>query len=320
MRSHKVQIKYLHIKLTLFTGLAFVCFLFALTCLGACKSKSTKMNAEIDIQGHRGCRGLRPENTIMAFKRAIDIGVNTLELDVVVNKNNDVIISHEPFFNHEIATGPNGEEINESNEKDYNMYSMSLEDIQMFDVGLKNHPRFPNQKKIKAIKPSLGEMVKEIEAYVKSQNYSLPEYNIEIKRVPDQDGIYHPVMEDFADVVCKKIMDLGIQKRTTIQCFDPETLQYVYKTYPEFRLVLLIQNMEPYERNISNLGFKPWAYSPYFKLVSSDLLSYCKRENIKLIVWTVNDEKDILEMIDFGVDGIISDYPDRVVELFQSLE
>lgn len=288
--------------------------------LGSCDNKSANMNSNIDIQGHRGCRGLRPENTIVAFKKAMDIGVNTLELDVVVNKFHDVIISHEPFFNHEIATGPRGEIITEESEKEYNMYPMSIEEIQSFDVGIKHHSKFPAQKKVKAIKPSLREMVEEIEAYAKKENLTLPEYNIEIKRVKEHDGVYHPEMKVFADAVCTEVNKLGIAKRSTIQCFDMETLQYVHKRYPEFRLVLLIANQVPYEENISKLGFKPWAYSPYFQLVTNELVKYGKKENIKVIPWTVNEPTDIVNMIEIGVDGIISDYPDRVVELIAASE
>ncbi|MDF1696215.1 MAG: glycerophosphodiester phosphodiesterase family protein [Saprospiraceae bacterium] len=276
------------------------------------------MTTSLDIQGHRGCRGLRPENTIPAFIRAIDIGVTTLELDVVVNKHHDVIISHEPFFNHEISTGPNNELIDTSNEKDFNMFPMTMQEIQQFDVGKKPHERFPNQKKVAAIKPTLDEMVKQVELYVFENEYPLPLYNIEIKRNKKHDGIFHPEMTVFADVVCNKVVELGIDERSTIQCFDVETLQYVHKKYPELKLVYLIQNTLPFEKNISNLGFQPFVYSPYFKLVTEDLVNYCRKNNIKLIPWTVNSESDIISMIDIGVDGIISDYPDRVVELSQS--
>jgi len=276
------------------------------------------MNSEIHVQGHRGCRGLRPENTINGFVKALELGVHTLELDVVVNRENEVIISHEPFFNHEISTAPDSSKITEENEKTYNLYPMTVQEIQRFDVGLKIHPKFPYQKKIAAVKPTLEEMVKVIEKRVSEQNFPSPEYNIEIKRVKAQDGVFHPDMKTFADVVCKKIIALGIQDRTTVQCFDVKTLQYVHQAFPQFRLVLLIQNLLPYERNIADLGFKPWAYSPYFKLVSKDLVAYGNRENVKIIPWTVNEPKDIQHMVDLGVDGIISDYPDRVLEILAS--
>ena len=309
-------------KLELFSlrPLLGICLVLSILELPSCNSKSVNMNPNIDIQGHRGCRGLRPENTIVAFKKAIDIEVNTLEFDVVVNKYNDVIISHEPFFNHEISTGPKGELITEEKERQYNLYEMTIEEIQSFDVGMKKHPKYPIQKKVQAIKPTLSEMVEFIEAYVKKGDFELPEYNIEIKRVKEQDGVFHPEMEVFADVVCKEIIRLGISKRTTVQCFDLETLQYVKGKYPELRLVLLIMNTVSFEKNISELGFKPWAYSPYFKLVTNDLIKYGREENVKIIPWTVNEESDILEMMEMGVDGIISDYPDKVVELARATE
>jgi glycerophosphoryl diester phosphodiesterase len=300
--------------------LSIISAILVLFLISSCNHKSIIMHTNIDVQGHRGCRGLRPENTISAFKKAVDIGVNTLELDVVVNKFNDVIISHEPFFNHEIATGPNGEEINEENEREFNMYSMTLEEIHSYDVGLKLHPRFLTQKKVGVKKPTLREMVTEIEAYVKLNDYKPLSYNIEIKRVKEHDGIFHPEMKAFADIVCKEIKKLGIAERSTVQCFDIETLQYVHTAYPEFRLVLLIMNTNPFQNNLQDLGFSPWAYSPYFMLVSEDLINYCRGAKIKVIPWTVNEEKDIIEMLNKGVDGIISDYPDRVVELIDAFE
>ncbi len=286
--------------------------------LSSCNSKPKNMNANIDIQGHRGCRGLRPENTIIAFKKAIEMGANTMELDVVANKFNDVIVSHEPFFNHEISTGPNGEEITEENEKDFNMYEMTVEEIQSYDVGMKAHPRFPDQKKMPAIKPTLKEMVVAVDAFAKEEGYDLPDYNIEVKRVKTNDNIFHPEVETFAEAVCQDVISLDIVERATVQSFDMETLQYIHKKYPNIKLILLIQDMEPFERNIAKLGFKPWGYSPYFKLVSEDLIKYGQKEDIKITPWTVNEEEDILNMMKLGVDGIISDYPDRVVELVKA--
>ena len=196
MRLHLVNYKILgsQQRWTLILALIIINIIFLP--ISSCNLKSSIMPANIDVQGHRGCRGLRPENTIAAFKKAVDIGVNTLELDVVVNKFNDVIVSHEPFFNHEIATGPNGEEISEKNEKEFNMYSMTLEEIQSYDVGLKLHPRFLNQKKVGVKKPTLREMVNDIEAYIKTHNYKPLAYNIEIKRVKQHDGVFHPDMKN----------------------------------------------------------------------------------------------------------------------------
>ena len=109
-----------------------------------------------DKQGHRGCRGLMPENTIGAMLKAIDLGVTTLEMDAVITKDGHVVLSHEPFFNHEIATKADGTAVSEQEEKQLNIYRYTYEEVKRFDVGLKPHPRFPRQQKAKAVKPLLS--------------------------------------------------------------------------------------------------------------------------------------------------------------------
>ena len=188
-------------------------------------------------------------------------------------------------------------------------------EIESYDVGQKRHPRFPDQRKMAVAKPLLSEMVTTIESYVKRKGLKQINYNIEIKRVPTHDGVFHPEMKLFADLCIMTIKDLGILSRTTVQCFDIETLQYIHQRYPEVRLVYLIQNTESFKVNIANLGFEPYVYSPYFKLVDTKLVDYCNKQNIKLVPWTVNSNEEIQNMIDLKVDGIISDYPDRVIKL-----
>src|SRR5688500_3464035 len=122
------------------------------------QTNSTKQIPAFDKQGHRGCRGLMPENTIAAMLKAIDLGVTTLETDIAITKDKQPILSHEPFFNHEITTKPDGSFVTEAEEKSLNIYKMDYEQVKSFDVGLKPHPRFPHQQKIKAIKPLLEEM------------------------------------------------------------------------------------------------------------------------------------------------------------------
>ncbi len=278
------------------------------------------MYTKIDIQGHRGCRGLMPENTIPAFLHAIDLGVHTLELDVVATKEGVVIVSHEPFFNHEIASGPKGEEITKENEKNYNMYNMSIDEIKSMDVGKKLHPRFPLQKKIGVVKPTLGEMVISVETYVETNNLTGINYNIEIKREPQNDDVFHPKMQMFADLVCEELRSLKILERTTVQCFDVETLKYIHEKYAEIDLVYLVLDTNTFNENISNLGFIPAVYSPHFKLVTPELVEYGNLKQMKIIPWTVNEEEDIHAMINLNVDGIISDYPDKLIEIIESKE
>jgi len=155
---------------------------------------------EFDIQGHRGCRGLLPENTIEAFKKAIDLGVTTLEMDVVISKDNQVLLSHEPFLSHEIALDLNGNEIAEKEEKNFNLYQMNYAQIKQYDCGSKIHPRFSEQEKIKTFKPLLSEVIDFAESYIQ-KNYPgrKIQYNIETKSDPKGNNLFHPKPKEYVN-------------------------------------------------------------------------------------------------------------------------
>ncbi len=268
---------------------------------------------EIDVQGHRGCRGLLPENTLIAFEKALDLGVTTLEMDLVISQDKQVVVSHEPFFNHEISTAPDGQSISKEDQHDHNMYKLTYDKIKTYDVGSKPHEKFPDQANQKAAKPLFKDVVAMAEAHSKRTERPLPFYNVEIKRVADQDNLFHPGAIEFAELVVKEIQSTGIKERIYIQSFDIESLQESKKIDPEIKLVLLIMNTKSPQKNLEELGFTPEVYSPYYQLVNKNLVTLCKEKGIKLIPWTVNKEKDMLAMLEIGVDGIISDYPDKLL-------
>ncbi len=294
-------------------------FVFCILTFSACiqsssEQKQPKHTSMLDIQGHRGCRGLMPENSIPAFLKAIDIGVTTLELDVVISKDSQVVVSHEPFFSHEICSSVQGQEVTEENEREFNLYQMNYEEIKAVDCGSKFLSRFPEQQKMVVNKPLLKEVIDAAEAYAKEKGAPPLLYNIETKSSPKGDHIYHPEPGVFVDLLVHVMQEKGILDRTTLQSFDLRTLQIAHRKYPNIVLVLLIANEDSPQQNLDKLGFTPEVYSPFFKAVDEDLVAFCREKNMKLIPWTVNEEKDIQTMIAFGVSGIISDYPDRVIE------
>jgi glycerophosphoryl diester phosphodiesterase len=295
-------------------SLATLCFFVA--CHVARKAQDNTMLPAFDKEGHRGCRGLMPENTIPAMLKAIDLGVTTLEMDASITKDKKVIISHEPFFNHEITTKPDGHFIDEKEEKSFNMYQMDYDQVKTFDVGMKPHPRFPQQQKIKAIKPLLGDLIDSVEHYVMSSNRSLPFYNIETKTMPATDNIYHPEPEEFVELLVAVIRSKGIEQRVIIQSFDFRTLQYLHRHYPKMRTAMLIEDFD--KRNLDDqlkaLGFTPTIYSPAYQLVNEELIRKCHDEKIKIIPWTVDDKPIIEKLMAMGVDGIITDYPNLFSE------
>ena len=295
--------------------------LFAVSFIGCNSSKVTdtennKYNkpiiANFDYQGHRGCRGLMPENTIPAMLKAIDLGVTTLETDVVFTKDNIAVLSHEPFFNHEITTRPNGKYIDVADEKNLNIYKMTFAETQQYDVGFKEHSTFKKQQKIHITKPSLAAMIDSAEAYTNKNNLPKIAYNIETKTNPATDKIYHPAPAPFVDMLMKVILLKKIEGRVVIQSFDRRTLQYLHKKYPTIKTALLVEPLDrnSFRKQIKDLGFTPTIYSPNQALVNANLITECHQRNIQIIPWTVNDKKEISALKKLGVDGIISDYPD----------
>lgn len=269
------------------------------------------------IHGHRGCRGYLPENTIPAFFKAIDMGCHFLEMDVVVTKDKEVLVSHEPWLNHEICLAPDGQVLNPSNEKNYNLYEMTYAQIKQIDCGSIGHPRFPQQQPMRTYKPSLRDMIDAMERYTQ-QNGLLPiSYNIEVKRLPEDDGIFHPNGFEFSSLIIDILREKNVLQRSQFQSFDIECMQIARKLAPELRLSFLVDNDKNAEENIKDLGFMPPVYGPYFQQIDEEMMQYAQSNNLKVIPWTINEKTDMHRLIKMGVAGLISDYPDRVVEVLQ---
>ncbi len=276
--------------------------------------KKTESPPVADLQGHRGCRGLMPENTIPAMIRALELGVNTLEMDVVITADKKVILSHEPFFNHEISKNLDGSQVAEEQEKELNIYKMTYEEVRNYDVGSAPHPRFPEQKKMPVTKPLLADVINAVKEWCAFNKKSLPYFNIETKCTPETDDVFHPQPEEFVDLLVAVLEKNGILEKTIIQSFDFRTLIYTRANYPDILLAALIEMDDPgkLQRHLEKLGFIPDIYSPAYQRVNEYMVGQCKYLGMKLIPWTVNDEIVAYNLKQLGVDGLITDYPDRI--------
>lgn len=287
--------------------------LFGLLAAQGCSISAKKSTMpEFDKQGHRGARGLMPENTIPAMLKAIDLGVTTLEMDVVISRDRQVVVSHDPYFNPMISTKPDGSFLKAGEEKKTLLYNMTYSDIRRWDVGLKPHTLFPKQEKRPAYKPLLTDLIDSVESYVASHRGTTIRYNIETKCSPQGDGIRHPDPETFTDLLMEVVRKKNIHHRTTIQSFDIRTLQVLHKKYPEMTTSYLLENKQAgdVEGNIKKLGFVPAIYSPEYRSVTVDMIRICHEKGMRILPWTVNDATEIRRLKSMGVDGIISDYPD----------
>ena len=182
----------------------------------------------VEIQGHRGDRGNFPENTIPAFLSAIKKGVDVIEMDVVISKDHQVVVSHEPFMSSLYMLQPNGEPISKENEKDFNLFQMNYDSIKQFDSGSKGNKKFLQQKNMKAYKPLLTEVIDTVEAFIKKEKIPAVKYNIEIKSEAKEYGKSQPSPKEFVALVTEVLKNKHVQNRVILQSFDVNILEEIH--------------------------------------------------------------------------------------------
>lgn len=291
--------------------LLFFIFLFSIN------ASAQVFDKKFVIEGHRGARGYVPENTIPSFIKALELGADVLELDVVISRDNQIVVSHEPWFSHVISLDKNGNPIPETKEKEFNIFKMDYAEIKLFDVGSLGNKGFPEQQKMKVQKPLLKDVFEAIGKYAKKNKLKSIGYNIEIKSSAAGDDLFHPRPAIFARMIYDEILKYKLEKNVIVQSFDVRPLQEIRKLPTKLPLALLVGNKDGVEKNLAALGFEPDTYSPHFSLVDEALVKYCQMRNIKIVPWTVNETADLERMSKFALDGIITDYPDRAVKIFR---
>ena len=267
-----------------------------------------------DFQGHRGARGLMPENSIQGFIEAMQYeGLTTLEMDVVVTADHQVLVSHEPWFNPVICRERTGAELTEKDVARRPIYRMTYIEIQKYDCGGKGHPDFPNQKKRVTAKPSLEQVFNITKQRIlPGAARKAPRYNIEAKCKPEWDDSLTPPPAVFAEILAEEIFKAGLQNQVTVQSFDPRFLVEFRKIAPAVPVALLVEDDRPLDEHLKTLGFVPNVYSPDHRLVNPELVKKCREKKMKIIPWTVNSVAEANRLIRMGVDGLISDYPNML--------
>lgn len=268
-----------------------------------------------DLQGHRGARGLMPENTVPAMRRALSLGVTTLEMDAHISRDGQVLLSHDPHINPEHELLPGGREIPSADAHKHVWYHMNYSEIRRYDVGSKSSARFPEQQHLQAHKPLLAEVIDAAQSYIAAHQLPQVYYNIETKTKPETDGKYHPAPEEFVRLLMQVIKEKQMTEWVIIQSFDVRTLQVLHTQHPEVKASLLVENEDSLEQHLSELGFTPTVYSPDYALVTPGLVEATHQRGIRLIPWTVNDLDKMRHLKQLGVDGLISDYPNLFTKL-----
>ncbi len=285
-----------------------------------------------DLQGHRGARGLRPENTLAAFSLALSIGVTTLETDLAVTKDNILVISHDPYLNPDLARDEQGRWLTA---KGPPIHALTLAELQRYDIGRLNPDsryakQFPEQRAEDGQRfPTLAQVF----ALVKARSRP-SRLNVETKITPDNAGEMVDAAT-FARLTVEAIRSAGLEGEVTIQSFDWRTLIEAKKLAPVIETVCLtiespnddtVQrrsgrpspwhaglDLNAYDGSLPRLvkaaGCSTW--SPYFRNVTLADVSESHALGVRVLPWTINDPADMARLIDINVDGLITDYPDR---------
>jgi glycerophosphoryl diester phosphodiesterase len=269
------------------------------------------------IHGHRGCRGLFPENTLPAFLHALVLGVDVLELDVVISADNQVVVSHEPWLAAHLGWSPAGLPIAPSHEYEHNMYRMSYAEIRQCQVGVLGQPIFPQQQQVPTYRPLLSEVLLAVEAACQQLGRGPVRYSIEIKSTPATDGIYHPAPAEYVFLVLNNC-PLTTVDRITLLSFDPRVLKTARHLKKNARLCLLTEVPFTSTAVFDELGFVPNEFGPDYTLLTQQMVQDLRHyyPNLQLVCWTVNEQDDLIKIANWGIGGITTDYPNRAIDLF----
>lgn len=272
------------------------------------------MPDRLDIHGHRGARGLLPENTIPGFVLALREGADVLEMDLCISGDNQVIVSHEPWMSHHICRTPDGRDILEAEERSFNLHTMTAGEIKRFDCGMRPYTRFPTQRHLPAYKPILAQVVDVLET-VPLLDGAPVRYNLEIKHDPALTPEFCPDAATFARLVIAEVERLGIADRTCIQSFSAPALEAVHQQAPAIATAWLVDSDGTVDAQLAKLTFQPDIYSPNWTRITAKDVNQLQNMGIQVVPWTVNEGADLFAVMQMGVDGIITDYPDRLYEM-----
>ena len=287
-----------------------------------------------DLQGHRGARGLAPENSLPAFAAALSLGVTTLELDVVPTGDRRLAVGHDPVLDGRIARGPDGQWLKGAGPA---VYSLTYGELARFDVGRLNPDhryasQFPNQAARDGTRMPL---LADVFDLARRAGNTRVRFNIETKIAPDQ-AAPAPMPEEFAGLLVAELRATGMTARASVQSFDWRTLEHVRRLAPEIATACLtaaqgwLDNLQR-----GRPGPSPWTagldiddhggvaprlvkaagcveWSSYYRELDPSLIALARGLGLKVLAWTVNEDAEMARLIDWGVDGVITDYPDRL--------
>lgn len=262
---------------------------------------------KIEVHGHRGARAVRPENTLPAFRYALEAGVDVLELDLVVTADDRLVVHHDPYVGA-LCRDPKGRPPPEH----LPLRTLTLEALRRYDCGAVRNPRFPNQKTVPGTRiPTFDEVLALAAAHRRPVGL-----NVEMKYVPDRGDLFPPV-DRYARLVVDALKRHAMLRRSVVQSFDHATLLAVKARAPKARLSMLISdNRPPLVPVAKAIGAE--VISPYHLWITKADVDALHRAGVRVIPWTANDPKAWTRLLGLGVDGIITDDPAALIAFLKA--
>ena len=249
--------------------------------------------------------------------KAVELGVDAIELDLCISGDNRVVVSHDPYMQAGMCATPDGKVLTKSDEAKYLLFTMKYADIVRFDCGIPV-AGFPGQQSVRAEKPLLEDVFCSVERYCeKMRRHSGMIYNLEVKSGEDGDGVMHPPPDEYAELVTAVIEKSGMVSRVRLQSFDTRILKEAKNISSSLSLGLLVGRGQNPETELKGLGFLPDYLNPYFSMVSPALVAMLHGQGIGIVPWTVNSPEAMKALAGMGVDGVITDYPDLAQEVLR---
>jgi glycerophosphoryl diester phosphodiesterase len=292
--------------------------------------KSPRFRKELDRQGHRGARGLVPENTWPAFLKALDCGMTTLEFDTVLTADGVQIIHHDLTLNPHNCLDADGQPVPKTP-----INKLSMDYLKSLDCGSLVNPRFPEQ--IPAPGACILTLPEFFDRFREMEN-SQPQlrniqFNIETK-FPGHDHASEQELEHFSEIMCGNLQKTGYAGRTTVQSFVHQVLPMVKKRLPQlrtsalagisqktmFRMQLGLGAAERQDILASALAAGADIVSPHYLCCTAAFNRMAHEKGLLVIPWTVNETAEMKRQIEAGVDGLITDYPDRLQKVWQKAQ
>ncbi len=310
-------------NLLLMTALVFILSLLVISGCSTVPIENSPLQGRVDLQGHRGARGLYPENTIPSFRAAMDYGMTTIELDTTLTRDKNLAIYHDVNINRRICLNEKGEK-----PEPLPIKTLTVEELKKLDCGAVKNKKFPRQKTIKNTRiPTLNEFFAYVQSYEKRMKREPVDFNIEIKF-----GKKYTTEEirEAARIMVQRVENSGMASRTTVQCFVIELLPEIQKLNQMIRTSALFsptraQGMAMYlgfnanRKKIIKKTVEAGAdiISPHYLYITPKFVKDCHDKKLLVIPWTVNRKERMVKLLEQGVDGIISDYPDRLAEAYR---